>query len=219
MPFAAMAVVNKASKAISALIVAVLSVACQEGGGVPGAVQSAQKNTSTEQKGIGLNQDAMTDENGVSITKVEGQKAPLTILQDFDQSPFSKFVFFHKNKNKILIDYNFFPEGSDFDSQKKEVRIPCQFLLNKDQGPNVNVSAPMADGACKERFKLDIDGAKFTLAGLEFGFDETFDLFADEFGIALTPVGFVDAQTGLALEQPFSEATLENFVLTIDAQE
>lgn len=208
-----MAVLSRDLKTVSVLITVFFCVSCRGDG-----LDLAQKNTSVVQKDAEQT-DTLSENEEVSIVKLEGQKESRSLLEDFDQSPFSKFIYFHKNKNKLLIDYNFFPEGSDFDSQKKEVRIPCQFLLKEKEGASVGLNAPISGGSCRKNFSLDIKAAKFTLAGLEFAFDESFDLFEDDFGMILTPDGFFDTQSGAALEEPFSEATLENFVLSPETED
>lgn len=148
-----------------------------------------------------------TENSNVSISAIETKSAP-ALKSDFDQSNFSKFIYFHKDKNRIVLDYNFFPEGSDFDSEKKTVSLPCVKPLPDDEHLSINLNAT-SNAPCKSK-SLDVSTATFTLLGLEFEFDREFDLFAEDYGFVLTADGFVDSEYGELFTLPFSEASLDN---------
>ena len=150
-----------------------------------------------------------SDQGSVTISKVEGKKSD-DPTAEFDQSAFSKFVFFHKDGHKILINYNFFPEGSDFDSQKKIVHIPCDFVLPEDERLSVSISATEAQTPCVGELDLELSQAVFTLGGLVLSFDENFSALEKDFGVRLTREGAEEAVSGELIPLPFAEFTLEN---------
>lgn len=148
------------------------------------------------------------DHGEISISAID-TKNTSTLQNDFDQSNYSKFIYFHQNKNRVVLDYNFFPEGSDFDSEKKTVVLPCAKPIPDEDRLNINLSIPVQEAPCKTR-SLDVAGATFTLLGLEFEFDRVLELFAEDYGFVLTVDGFVDSESGELFTLPFSEASLDN---------
>lgn len=150
-----------------------------------------------------------TDEDGVTVTEIDTTSATSTVLTDYDQSSFSKYVYWHKTEDKILIDYDFFPSGSDFDSQTKKATLPCEFGEDdQDTAVNVNVSAPTDPGEC-ENIEIDLSAATFTIDGVEFAFSATLEIFADDFEFKISSGGFTDSVTGTALSVSADNATLE----------
>lgn len=193
---------------VAGLLVVLILVSCQELG--VGEGQTSDKSlVQTEGE---TNQPGDVQENDPTISKIQTQDATTAsdLLKGFKQSTYSKFVYFGEGKKKILIDYNFFPEGTDFDSQLKQVSIPCSYGRTENSGLNVTVSSTDEAAAECEPYLLDVAGAKFTLAGLELEFDQSFELFSREFGVTLTRDGFFDSESGEEMEVPFSEASLEN---------
>lgn len=149
--------------------------------------------------------------SGASVTPVEGtESATTTVLDDYDQSSFSKYVYWHKVENKILIDYNFFPEETDFDDTTDKVAFPCDFL-NVDEGAtdvNVNVNAGSSDEC--DRAELSVAQATFTIDGLVFDFSDSFTLFVSDFGFKITNAGFVQSDSGSSITVAKDTATLES---------
>lgn len=184
-------------------IVAVTVLACQGVGDGSAPVETVASIEVVSDQG----KKSEANHSEISISAIDAKKTP-ALQNDFDQSNYSKFVYFHQNKNRIVLDYNFFPEGSDFDSQNKTVALPCAKPLPDDGHLNINLNAA-SNTPCKPK-SLDVSDATFTLLGLEFEFDREFDLFAETYGFVLTADGFVDSESGELFTLPFSEASLDN---------
>lgn len=146
-----------------------------------------------------------------SVSTVNGtESSTASVLGDYDQSSFSKYIYWHKIENKVLIDYNFFPESTDFDSQEKQVSIPCDFMEDTDTGgADVDLNAPTGNVGCED-VELDVSSAVFTIDGLEFSFSESLDIFSTQFGFKLTSSGFTLSETGAVLTVSADVGNLEN---------
>jgi hypothetical protein len=123
-----------------------------------------------------------------------------SVLTDYAKSSFSNYIYFHKTESKLLIDFAFFPDGSDPDSVAKTISIPCLSEQNSDDAAvAIGLSAPIeSDGSC-EAVSLSLLAATFTNDGLVFSFSEPFTLFASQYDFNITRSGFVDSQTSEAI--------------------
>lgn len=145
---------------------------------------------------------------GSEVTEIDLSGATSPILDAYSQSSFSPYVYFHKGENKIMIDYNFLPSGSDIDSIRKVIEIPCTQDVAGDDKLSVSLSAPLNDAPCEDGVTVDVSDATFTVAGMEFGFSETLDVFVFDFDVLVTRNGFVDAVDQQALKPTFDRANL-----------
>lgn len=138
-----------------------------------------------------------------------------TNLNDFESSTFSKHVLRHKKKSKLLISYDFFPEGTRFCHQKDpnakslsegcveaaQILIPCEFSTNVSDDISFNLNAPIENVSCDDPFVLQLNEGELTLDGLLVDVSESWDGFAD-FGFITTNAGFLDLEDGQALTSP-----------------
>ncbi len=123
-----------------------------------------------------------------------------SVLTDYAKSSFSNYIYFHKTESKILIDFAFFPDGSDPDSQAKTIIIPCLSEQNSgDAAVAIGLSAPTEGSRACTDVSLNLSEATFTNDGLVFSFSESFTLFASQYSFNITRLGFVDSQTSEAI--------------------
>lgn len=123
-----------------------------------------------------------------------------SVLTDYAKSSFSNYIYFHKTESKILIDFAFFPDGSDPDSQAKTISIPCLSEENSgDTAVSIGLSAPTEGSHACTDVSLNLSEATFTNDGLVFSFSESFTLFASQYSFNITRAGFVDSQTSEAI--------------------
>lgn len=134
-------------------------------------------------------------------------------LEDYDQAGFSPYIYFHKTESQILLDYDFFPEGFDSDSQAKTLSIPCEYETTSDNDLlSTGTSQAETEEASCEDIVLDLSAATFTLDGIRLDFDTSLDIFVDHFEFKITRDGFVDSETGETLEFSNSDVTMEDVV-------
>lgn len=155
-----------------------------------------------------------TATDAAAITEIDTSSVgSSSSLADYDQAGFSTYVYFHKTEGQILLDYNFFPEGFDSDSQAKTLSIPCEYETTSDDDLlSTSTSATETEEASCEDIVLDLGAATFTLDGICFDFSSSLTIFVDHFGFTITRDGFVDSETGETLEFPDSDVSMEDVV-------
>lgn len=177
--------------------------------------------------------DAGSD-SSVTVTAIDTSNTS-SDLDSYAQSGFSKYVYFHKSENKLLLSYNFFPTDADVCSQvtynadtnpngcqtAKTVVIPCEFQSSiQDDLLSVNVSASDSDD-CGSDIVLDFSDAEFTIDGLVFDFTSQLENFVSDFEFAISSEGFVDHNDGALLSFDSDDVLLEDVyssVLTKQAE-
>lgn len=194
------------SKTTIGIFFSLLLLACQN----PGAtdVLSAEESETTLEASDG-------ESGGVSITEIEsGSSTATNPLDGYSQSEFSKYVYVANSGKKFLIDFNFFPEGTDFDSQEKTLAIPCEYT-NMPEEVDVNVSVDVEEDECESDIVIDLNGATFSFIGLEFIYEENLDVFDSDFEFKISSAGFVDSLDGEKIDVEPEDANLENIYNTV----
>lgn len=157
--------------------------------------------------------NANSSAGGSTVTPVDGtESATSTVLGSYDQSSFSRYIYWHKVEDKILIDYNFFPEGTDFDDPGKKATLPCGIGEDNDDAVDVNANVNATTGTDSEceQIELDLALATFTIDGLEFAFSDSLDLFSVDFGFKIAAAGFINSSTSATLTVSADAATMES---------
>lgn len=146
-------------------------------------------------------------------------------LDDYSAADFSTVIFFHKTENKILVSYNFFPNGSDVCEQSSydadtnpngcrtsgTVVLPCGYEgLEDNDYLSIDVSAFTTDTNCTDKLAVSMTGGEFTVDGLVFSFASSLDVFVSDFGFKITRDGFVDSENGSILVLSSSSADLQD---------
>lgn len=167
--------------------------------------------------------NTVEDSDSVTISALDTSDTSSS-LTDYDQSSFSEYVYFHSTESKILIDYDFFPDGSDVCSQAtydedsnpngcqvdQTVVVPCDFsdAALDDDMLSFNVSAS-DDDSCEDDIVVDFSDAEFTTDGLVFDFSDTLDSFDSDFEFKISEQGFIDSNDNSVLDLD-SDAKLED---------
>ena len=193
-------------KTIIALVLCLFITQCQE-------TNTGSNNSSTINKASTASEN-QTPEN-ISITEIGTTQTENSVLNDYTKSSFSDFIYFHNSENKIIIDYDFFPEETDFDSQTKMATLSCldsHDQENSEISININLSAPTDDIESCQAIELDLSSAQFTLEGLEFELEkEELNLFKKDFQIAISKSGFVNSDSGKLISSDL-ESRLEDMI-------
>jgi len=183
------------------ILFTLLCLACQN----PGVTDLVS--TEDSETALAANDEESGD---VSITEIQsGSSTATNPLEGYSQSEFSKYVYIANSGKKFLIDFNFFPEGSDFDSQEKTVAIPCEYT-DMPEEVDVNVSVDVEEDACESDIVMDLNSATFSFIGLEFTYEESLDIFDSDFEFKISSVGFVDSLDGKKVDIESEDANLEN---------
>lgn len=154
--------------------------------------------TATTSQALGTSGDSVT------ITGIDASQTA-SVKDNYTQSVFSRYIYFEKTAgNKILVDYNFFPSGTDVKQQEQQILIPCEYTsLADDELLNINLSAPLKKTAdCADKITVSLRDAKFTTDGLIFSFNGSLNVFETDFEFKITKSGFVDSLDGSVLEIP-----------------
>lgn len=139
----------------------------------------------------------------IAVDVTSSSEAPENILTtQFDQSTFSRHIYWHKVDSKILILLDFFPKGSEFDFDKKTATLPCQYSVS-DVDPNIdaslNVPESSSDDEC-QRTVINLKDGQFDLSANGFIFDATAPLqIFSMFDLSISSAGFQDTFTGETL--------------------
>lgn len=202
------------------LLVLVVAVQCNETGSSSSTNSSASTSTSLS--------------SGSSITPID-TSAKANILSDYSQTTsYSKFVLLHNSEDKILIKYDFFPNGYDLCQQatydentnpngcktSNTIVLPCSFeSLSQDDFLSVSINANpngSADNTCSSPVVLDLDTASITTEGLIFDLSEgAVEIFLDDYEFFLTDIGAFDALDEAKLLFPNTDVTLETIYNSI----
>jgi hypothetical protein len=138
-------------------------------------------------------------------------------LKDYEASSFSKDVYFGKSGDSILLGYNFFPQGTDFQTKEKKVTLPCEPLLPEDSLISFSLSAPLDGGVdCEGTKVLTLTAATFELGGMKFSFTGVLETFSQDFGFLVKSGGFVDSMTREFLSVPFDPDSVEEGSSTLE---
>lgn len=184
-------------------------LACQNPGATDTTMTEVGETTLTADDGGSATSDE-DDSTTVSITEIQsGSSTATNPLEGYSQSEFSKYVYIANSGKKFLIDFNFFPEGTDFDSQEKTVTIPCEYTEMPEE-VDVNVSVDVEESDCESEIVIDLSGASFSFVGLEFAYEESLDVFDDNFEFKISTDGFVDSLDGEKIDVAAEDANLEN---------
>lgn len=150
------------------------------------------------------------ESSDATITEIQsGSSTATNLLDGYSQSGFSKYIYVANSGKKFLVDFNFFPEGSDFDSQEKTVAIPCEYT-DMPEEVDVNVSVDVEEDACESDIVIDLNDATFSFIGLEFIYEESLDIFDSDFEFKISSAGFVDSLDGEKVDIESEDANLEN---------
>lgn len=188
------------------LLLGVWGLACQEESGNTQSSDSQSTLSSTEE--------------GATITEIDTGNTS-SGLSDYTQASFSQYIYFHLNEDKTLIDYNFFPEGSDLCSQAtydvtsnpggcktdKTIVIPCDYQ-ESSQDDVLSIDAEGETKDCTEDIVLTIASATFSVDGLVFNSKDSITVFAEEFEFTITTNGFIDSDDGSLLDFSSTDITL-----------
>lgn len=170
--------------------------------------------------------DEEVGQNTLSLTTIQGTSS--SDRESYDQeNNYSDYILFHLTEPKTLIDYNFFPAGSDVCQQAtydaelnpeglcrtaKTVVLPCGYEGVEDEADDflsASISAPLDDGSCTDHLIVDLSEAEFTIDGLVFPFSGSLDVFAADLGFKITQEGIVNATTGAAISFPTKDFALD----------
>lgn len=185
-----------------AFFCAVWFIACNEAG----------QSTSTADSGALSASDAVEVTGSVEtaeITPIDTNSDNDAAMASYALTAFSKYVYIQADAKTFLIDFNFFPAGTDFDSQNKTATLPCDAVEGNESGATVSMSAAGEDEECAA-VVVDLSQATFTFVGLEFSFEASLDVFAETFEFKITPEGITDAADGELIELDAEDANLEN---------
>jgi len=183
--------------------VILFGVACNEG-----------DSPETESSG---SQSSLSDGSG-SITTIDTSNTS-SDLDNYEQSSFSTYVYFHKTEEKTLVDYNFFPVDKDVCQQATynadtnpngcqtdmTVIVPCESVLSDDDLLLIQSSE---ESSCDD-IVVSFSDADFTLDGLVFATKSTISNFNDDFGFTISSNGFQDSE-GNSLSFSSNDITLED---------
>lgn len=166
--------------------------------------------------------ETSSGESEISVTPITDTTSAVDLIsEDYTVSGFSTHIYFHNSENKVLIDYLFFPEGVDFDSQKKTVEISCYQTENISDDDNLSISINLPESGeaseCEEgNYVIDLSNASFALDKtkdlvLIFDLEESLDIFKDDFGFVITKTGIQVESTGEYLDLG-TDVTLEDII-------
>lgn len=178
-----------------------------------GSSCNGQSGNTTSTSGDTTQTTVTTDSGeGVTVTEIDTSATTSTQnpLANYTQSAFSKYLYFSGDGKKVLIDFNFFPQGADFDSQKKQVTIPCEYQITDDENVSASVNAPVDEEPCEISIVVDLSQATFLFYGVEFSFDTSLDAFDKQFEFKITAQGFVDSLDNAVITLSADDGTLEN---------
>jgi hypothetical protein len=186
------------------------------------------------QTGSSSEQEAAQLSNGNSTVITAITPTASSDRDNYDQETnFCDYILFHKTEALVLIDYNFFPAGTDvcqqvtYDAElnpegdcktAKTVVLPCGFEevdVESDDMLSVSVSAPTGTTTCETSLVLDVSSAEFTIDGLAIPFTDSLDIFANSLGFKITRSGIVDAATSEILVFDSKDFGLEEIVSEI----
>lgn len=186
-----------------------LTLGCQSGGG--SAIEVANST---------LNSDSVNSDSGsgVTITEITTNTGSTSSLEGFTQTSFSKHIYRKDGTSTYLIDFNFFPAQTDFDSVKKAAIIPCDYNTTSDENVNVSLNTPTTETPCDSGLSVDLSQATFTFLGIEFTMDASIDVFVDIFEFKITATGFIDAYDQAVITVGADEATVEGLYDVIIAK-
>lgn len=152
----------------------------------------------------------------VTITEIDTTSSQAqSQLDQYSASSFSKYIYFHKTEDKILLDYNFFPKGSDlcqqaaYDAESnplgcktdKTIVIPCDYKTRiEDDLLSVNISASTEISQCESDIVIDLSSAEFTTDGLVFSFTGSLNIFENDFEFRITKDGISYGGDGATLK-------------------
>jgi hypothetical protein len=157
-----------------------------------------------------------TNQGALNLTSIQGTSS--SDRDSYDQeNNYCDYILFHLTEPKVLIDYNFFPAGSDVCQQvtydpeinpegvckiAKTVVLPCGYdgaSAAADDLLSASISAPLDEGSCGDQLVIDLSTAGFTIDGLVFPFSGSLDVFSADLGFKITQEGVVNTATGAAL--------------------
>src|SRR3989339_506288 len=179
--------------------------------------------TQTGSSSSGGGSQNLSNGSGDATDITEITPATSKLKDSYEVSSFSEYVFFHKEDTNILLDYNFFPAGSDicqqaaYDAQTnpngckqdKTVELPCGYQEAPEDdllSISLNADPNIATTDCADKIILDMSQAEFTVEGLVFSYDDTLDVFVEDFEFMIAKKGFVDAASDAVLVFDSSEA-------------
>jgi len=188
---------------------------------------------SSNQSGSTSDLNPVNLSNGnTGITSLQGTN--VSDRDNYDQEAnFCDNILFHKTEARVLIDYNFFPQGADvcqqatYDAElnpaslcrtEKTVVLPCGFEGTDEAVDSllaVDISAPVGGESCSEHLVLDVSSAEFTVDGLVFPFSSSLDVFANSLGFRITREGIVDVSNGALLSFESKDFGMEEIVSEI----
>lgn len=173
-----------------------------------------------------------SDPGSLTLTVIQGTAS--SERENYDQeNNYCDHILFHKTEALVLIDYNFFPAGTDvcqqvtYDAElnpegdcrtAKTVVLPCGFDGASAEGDDllsVSISAPTGDGSCDGQLVIDLSAAEFTIDGLVFSFVSSLDVFANDLGFKITRDGIIKSSDGTILSFESKAFGLEEIVLEI----
>lgn len=162
---------------------------------------------SSTENSVGASETVETTE--ITAIDADSDNDAAETMSSYAPSSFSQYVYVKSDTKVFLIDFNFFPEGTDFDSQNKTATLPCETAAPEGSGATVSMSAPEEGDGC-EAVVVDLTSATFTFVGLEFAYEDSLDVFSEALEFKITPEGIADASDGEVIDLDFEDANLEN---------
>lgn len=169
-------------------------------------IMTAACNEAETTTSLDTTQQTTTAEAQVSAIDTAASDNDAVSAGSYTQTTFSRYVYEKSGEDVFLIDFNFFPEGTDFDSQAKTAALPCETTTDTDAAIDVNATE---EEDC-DKLTVDLSSATFTFIGLEISHDESQQLFVEDFEFKITTDGFVDPLDGATLDVAADTATLES---------
>lgn len=174
-----------------------------------------QENSATLASDAAKNADSAQESSSqAEITEINVEESGGSdSLQGYQQSSFSKYIYVKDDGSEFLVDFNFFPKGTDFDSEKKMATVSCEYMPVFDEELSASLNAPLGEIPCSENVEIDLSQAEFSFLGLVYqGGIET---FSEQFDFQVSLEGFVDVLDGQLVVIDSEEADLEKVYETV----
>lgn len=188
-----------------------LTASCQN----QGSNDSTEK--TTEDTSVNLSSDnSENQKDQVEITQINVKGSESNLKEQFKLSSFSKYVMIHKTENKILLSYDFFPEGTEICHQAdsnatsfkegcfeaNRILVPCEFSGSfSDDKLTIGLSQKTESQNCDQPTVIELNPGELTLEGVLIEDDPWIGL-SETYSILLSTRGFLDEadETELKLE-------------------
>lgn len=132
----------------------------------------------------------------------ENEKSTVQI-DPFVSVLYSSYIRWNPTEDQLLIKFDFFPEGTDFQFAQKKVVLPCNFLIEAvSDEVNYNLNAEKKPECIQKSIEFD-EKDEFTLDGIvvALGDDGYYKGFV-EFGIEISSDGIYSTDHHVILDNP-----------------